>query len=117
VRFEPLLGVILSGHSTARTGSSKISAAVPGRVFEARFAQAHQVVGQGDLGALRPLGDLEGGEAVDVDGGRRLAHGLDHVHVVVAVEVRVDATLQADLGGAERFSSATRRVISSSSSR
>ena len=60
---------------------------------------AHQVLGQGHPGPPGPLGDLQGGEAVDVDPLGGGPHGAEHVEVVVAVEVRVDAALQADLGG------------------
>ena len=60
-----------------------------------------QVVGQRLAEALGALGDLERGEAVDVDVGRGVLHRPGDVDVVVAVEVGVDAALQADLGGAE----------------
>ena len=60
-----------------------------------------QVVGQGLVEALGPLGDLEGGEAVDVDVGHGVLHGPGDVDVVVAVEVGVDAALEAHLGGAQ----------------
>ena len=63
--------------------------------------QPAQVVGQRLAEALGALGDLEGGEAVDVDVGRGLVHRPGDVDVVVAVEVGVDAALQAHLGGAE----------------
>jgi hypothetical protein len=45
---------ILSGQSTARTSSSRISAAVPGRVAQAGVHQAAQVVGQRLAEALGP---------------------------------------------------------------
>ena len=64
--------------------------------------QAAEVVGQRLAEALGALGDLEGGEAVDVDLGRDLVHGPGDVDVVVAVEVGVDAALEAHLGGAAR---------------
>src|SRR4029453_5117371 len=70
--------VTLSGQMTARTSSSRIWGAGPGR----RAAPAGG-----------PLGDLEGGEAVDVHGGHGVVDGLGHVQVVVAVEAGVDATL------------------------
>ena len=38
---------------------------------------------------------------MDVDVGGDLVHGPGHVDVVVAVEVRMDAALQADFGGAD----------------
>ena len=93
--------LILSGHRMARTGSSRISAAVPGRVLRPASRSRTQVVGQRHPRAAGPFGDLEGGEPVDVDGRRRLADRLDHLEVVVAVEVGVDAPLQTDLGGPE----------------
>ena len=92
--------LILSGHRSARTSSSRISAAVPGSVRSPASMQAAQVVGQRLAEPLGALGDLERGEAVDVDVGRRLLHGPGDVDVVVAVEVGVDAALQAHLGGA-----------------
>ena len=93
--------LILSGQRMARTSSSRISAAVPGRVLSPASMSRAQVVGQGLAQALGPLGDLEGGEAVDVDVGRGLLHRPGDVDVVVAVEVGVDAALEADLGGAQ----------------
>ena len=47
------------------------------------------------------LGELEGGEGVDVDVGVGGPDGAGDVDVVVAVEVGVDAALEADLGGAQ----------------
>ena len=100
VGLEPLLGVDLVGaehgpdlvvedlRRRARAGS-------PGPAS----LQPAQVVDQGLAEAARPLGHLEGGEAVDVDAVRRRADGPDHLEVVVAVEARVDAALEADLGG------------------
>ena len=81
--------------------------------LEAGLLQAGQVLGQRDLGAARPLGHLQRGEAVDVDVGRAGAHRLEHVQVVVAVEVGVDAALQADLGGAlvDRLHHAPRDLV------
>ena len=65
--------------------------------------QAPQVVDEGLAEPPRPFGHLEGGEAVDVDRApTRLAHGPDDLEVVVAVEARVDAPLEAHLGGARR---------------
>ena len=63
--------------------------------------QAAQVVGERLAEALGALGDLERGEAVHVHVGRGVLHGPGDVDVVVAVEARVDAALQAHLGGAE----------------
>ena len=73
-----------------------------------------QVVGERLAEPLGALGDLEGGEAVDVDVGRRVLHRPGDVDVVVAVEVGVDAALQAHLGGAAvRTPRATRSAMSS----
>ena len=101
VGLEPLLGVDLVGAEdrpdlvVEDLGRGARQRAQPG------VHQAAEVVGQRLAEALGALGDLERGEAVDVDVGRRLLHGPGDVDVVVAVEVRVDAALQADLGGAE----------------
>ena len=46
-----------------------------------------------------PLEHLEGGEAVDVHSRGGRLHRLHQVQVVLAVELGMDATLQADLGG------------------
>src|SRR5581483_6519188 len=59
-----------------------------------------QVLGQRHAEAAGALEDLEGGEAVDVDGGSDRLHRPGDLQVVVAVEARVDAALEADLGGA-----------------
>ena len=66
--------VTLSGHRTARTSSSRISAAVPGSVRRP-VVEAPQVGLEGLAEASRPLGHLERGEPVDVDLGGRGAHG------------------------------------------
>ncbi len=71
--------------------------------LEPGVAQLREVVGQGDARAPSPFGDLEGREPVDVDRGRHGSDGPDHLQVVVAVEVRMDAALQAHLGGAPGF--------------
>ena len=107
--------LILSGQRIARTSSSRISAAVPGQRAQPGVHEPPQVVGQRLAEALGALGDLERGEAVHVDVGRGLLHGPGDVDVVVAVEVGVDAALQADLGGAEL--GAPRRARSAMSSR
>ncbi len=59
--------LILSGHKIARTSSSRISAAVPGSVFSPASRRQSEVLGQRHRRAARPLGDLQSGEAVDVD--------------------------------------------------
>ena len=71
--------------------------------LEPGVAQLREVVGQGDARAPSSFGDLEGREPVDVDLGGHGSDGPDHLQVVVAVEVRMDAALQADLGGPPRF--------------
>ena len=110
--------VILSGHRIARTSSSRISAAVPGSDPQAGVHEPAQVVGERLAQPAGPLGDLEGGEAVDVDVGRGRLHRPGDVDVVVAVEVGVDAALEAHLGGAEvRRPPGTRSAMSSSVSR
>ena len=91
---------ILSGQMTARTSSSRISAAVPGSVARPGLLGEHEVVAQRHAEAARALGDLERGEAVHVDLRRDLLHRARDVEVVVAVEVGMDAALQAHLGGA-----------------
>src|SRR6266581_3544376 len=63
---------------------------------------ALQVVAQRLVQAPGALVDLQGGEAVDVHAGDRVVDGAGDLDVVVAVEARVDAALQGDLGGAER---------------
>ncbi len=93
----------LSGQSTARTSSSRISAAVPGRVLSPASRSVDEVLGERHPRAPGALGHLEGGEGVDVDPLRAGPDRLDHVEVVVAVEARVDATLEADLGRALRL--------------
>ena len=90
----------LSGQMMARTSSSRISAAVPGSVARPASFSLRQVLAQRHVEAARAFGDLERGEAVDVDVRRDLLHGPGHVEVVVAVEVGMDAALQAHLGRA-----------------
>ena len=57
-----------------------------------------QVVGQRFAQPPGTFGDLQGGEAVDVDVGDCFADGPGDGDVVVAVEGGMDSTLQADLG-------------------
>ena len=71
--------LILSGQIWARMSSSRISAAVPGERLQPGLLEPHQVLGQRHLGAACALGDLERGEAVDVDALRRRLHGAQHV--------------------------------------
>src|SRR3954451_22837092 len=87
---------ILSGQRVARISSSRISAAVPGRVRRpaargrsrergGRAAQPLEGAGERPAQPLGALGDLQGGEAVDVHVGRGGLHRVGHVDVVVAV--------------------------------
>ncbi len=65
-----------------------------------RLHQPCQIAVEGFVQAPGPLGDLQRREAVDVDVRGDLSHRLGHVDVVVAIEVRVDTALEADLGRA-----------------
>ena len=65
-----------------------------------RVHEPAQIAVQGLAEAAGSFRDLQGGEAVDVDAGRRGPHRPDHVEVVVAVEAGMYPTLQADLGRA-----------------
>ena len=62
--------------------------------------QPQQVVGERHVEPARTFGDLERGEPVHVDLRRDLLHRARDVDVVVAVEVGMDAALQAHLGRA-----------------
>ena len=90
----------LSGQMMARTSSSRISAAVPGQRRQPGFLRQREVVAQRHAEPARAFGDLERGEAVHVDARRDLLHRPRHREVVVAVEVGMDAALEAHLGGA-----------------
>ena len=72
---------------------------MPGR--EPRPASLSRVryAGEGFAEAFGALGDLEGGEPVDVHAGDGGLHRAEDVEVEVAVEGGVDAALQAHLGG------------------
>ncbi len=102
MRLEPLLGVHLVGaqdraHLVVEDlGRGARQGAQPG------VHQAKEVLIERLTESLRALGDFERGEAVHVDVGRGLLHRPAHVDVVVAVEVGMDAALQAHLGRAER---------------
>ena len=93
--------VILSGH---RIGPDLVVEDLRRRARQGRqpgVAEARPgTPASGSPEAAGPFGDLERGEAVDVDALRGGPHGPDHLEVVVAVEAGVDAALQADLGGA-----------------
>ncbi len=100
MRFEPLLGVDLVGaqdRSDLVVEDLRRGARQRG---QAGILEPTQVGLEVLAEPLRALGHLERGEAVDVHVGHRRLHRTGHVDVVVAVEVRVDAALQGDLGGA-----------------
>ena len=80
---------------------------------EAGVLQPMEVRGQVLSQPLRPFGDLERREPVHVHLGHGLLHRTGDVDVVVAVEVRMDAALQRDLGGAHlpRFHRALGDVV------
>ena len=100
VGLEPLVGGDLVGAEQRAHRVVEDLGRRAGQRLQPGVHQAAQVVGQRLAEAPGALGDLERGEAVDVDLGRDLVHGPGHVDVVVAVEVGVDAALQAHLGGA-----------------
>ena len=52
------------------------------------------------LGTSRALEHLQSAKGVDVDSRRAGANRGDHVDVVVAIELGMDAALQTDFGGA-----------------
>ena len=97
---EPLLGVDLVRAQDLADLVVEDLRSGAGERPEPGVHHAAQVVGERLAVALRALGDLERGEAVHVDVGRRLLHGSGDVEVVLAVEVGVDASLQAHLGRA-----------------
>ena len=92
--------VILSGHRTARTSSSRISAAVPGRLRQPRVLEPRQIVAQRQPQRLGAVPDLQRREGVHVDVGRRRFHRLDDGEIGLARVAGPDAALQAHLGGA-----------------
>ena len=101
VGVEPFLGVDLVGAEQGPHVVVEDLGRGAGKGGEAGVHEASQVVGEGFAEALGAFGDLERGEAVDVDAGGGFLHGSGDVDVVVAVEVGVDAALEADLGGTE----------------
>ena len=90
----------LSGQRMRRTSSSRISAAVPGSEPRPGLLEPRQVVGEIPLLRRRSLPDLERRERVHVDRRNGLLHRAQQLEVPAAAEARVDAALQADLGGA-----------------
>ena len=117
VGFEPFLGVDLVG---AEGGTHIVVEDLGGSARQRLLAglfQTGQVVGQRLLIAFGALGDFERGEAVDVHPRNRLVYRTGDIDVVVAVEVGVDTTLQAHLGGACLGGLDRAIAMSSSSSR
>ncbi len=74
---------------------------MPGKRPQARVHESPQVDVEGLAQPAGAFGDLERRESVDVDVRRGRLHGPGDVDVVVAVEVGMDAALQAHLGGAD----------------
>ncbi len=73
--FEPLLGVHLVGAQHRADFVVEDLGRGAGQGAQPGVHQPAQVVGERFAEALRAFGDLERGEAVDVDVGRRLFHG------------------------------------------
>ena len=73
---------------------------MPGSVASPASFSLRQVVGERHVEPARAFGDLERGEPVHVDLRRDRLHRPRDVDVVVAVEVGMDAALQAHLGRA-----------------
>ena len=100
VHLEPLVGRHLVGADDAPHLVVEHLRGRSRQRGEALVAQPLQVVGERQAERRRALPDLERRERVHVDARHRV---LDRPHdreVVVAVERRVDAALQADLDGA-----------------
>ena len=92
--------LILSGQMTARTSSSRISAAVPGSVprpasFSSREEFAHRAAQR-----RRALRHFQRREGVDVHPRHRRLDRLADADIGRAGVVGMDAALQADFGGA-----------------
>ena len=68
VGVEPLLGVDLVGAEDGPDLVVEDLGRRAGQGLQPGVLQAAEVVGQGHARAPGPLGDLQGGEAVDVDG-------------------------------------------------
>ena len=100
VRVEPLVGVDLVGADDRAHLVVEDLGRGAGQRREPGGLQPHQVLGERHLEPARAFGDFERGEAVDVDVGRDCLHRARDVDVVVAVEVGMDAALQAHLGRA-----------------
>ena len=100
MRLEPLLGVHLVGADDRAHFVVEDLGRGAGQRGEAGVLQRAQVVGERHVEPARAFGHLERGEAVHVDRRRDLLHRARDVDVVVAVEVGMDAALQAHLGRA-----------------
>ena len=100
VRFEPLLGVDLVGTDDRADLVVEDLRRGARQRREAGFLRQRQVLAEVHAEPAGAFGHLERGEPVDVDVRRDGLHGPGDVQVVVAVEVRVDAALQAHLGRA-----------------
>ena len=95
--------LILSGQMRARTSSSRISAAVPGSVLRPASLSRVRYSARGTSERRAPSVTSRAVKPWMWMSVRAGPHRLEHVEVVVAVEVGVDAALQADLGGALGF--------------
>ncbi len=92
--------LILSGQITARTSSSRISAAVPGSELSPAVLQLAQEIGDRTAERLGALPDFERREGVDVDVGHRFFDCPADCEIGGAGVFRMDAALQAYLGRA-----------------
>ena len=92
--------LILSGQITARTSSSRISAAVPGNELSPACLQFAQEVGKRPAEGLGALPNFERRESMDMHAGHRLLDRPAHPEIGGAGIFGMDAALQADLGGA-----------------
>ena len=97
---EPLRGRDLVGADDARTSSSRISAAVPGRLPSPAAFNSREECPHRDAERLRALKHLQRREGMDVDVGRSAFDRAADVEIGRAGVIRMDAALQADLGGA-----------------
>ena len=100
VGLEPLLGVHLVGADDRPHLVVEDLGGGAGQRREPGVLREREVVAERHAEAAGALGDLERGEPVQVDGGRGRFHRSCHRQVVLAVEVGMDAALEADLGGA-----------------
>ena len=92
--------LILSGQSMARTSSSRISAAVPGSVLSPASFRRVRYVARSWPERRAPSKTSSALKAWMWMRRRAGPHRRHDVDVVLAVEVRVDPALQADLGRA-----------------